>query len=211
MSHLKLNQFRHLFVVSGPSGVGKASVMAEIVKNTDVNKVATYTTRPKRQNERDGWDYQFVSISEFQQLEREGEIVEYVQVYGDHFYGSPRLRQDSSSLDMLIELDPEGHQKYAKAHAPNITSIFLLPPSIDELRRRINSRQQETNLDRRLSAAVEQIGRAFEYDYVVINDDLVTACQSVISVVRATQLRLSRNSNITFATNLRKIWEASKI
>jgi len=206
----ELNQFRHIFVISGPSGVGKASVMEAIIQNTDVVKLATYATRPKRRNERDGFDYRFISTNEFKQLVNEGEIVEHVQVYGDHFYGSPRLLYSSSGPDILIELDTEGRRRYAKAYSPHITSIFLLPPSIIELRRRIESRQHEKNLERRLSAAVEQLGCANEYDYLVINDDLNTARQSVLAILHATQLRLSRESSISFAASLKQQWGVKK-
>ncbi len=203
------NGYRHLFVVSGPSGAGKGSVMDGVLRGTSLARVVTFATRPKRPAERDGIDYNFVSPEAFEQLVRDGEIMEKVQVYHDYYYGSPRLQYDPEGPDRLIELDPEGHRTYVQAYSPNITSIFLLPPSLDELRRRIEARHRETNLAARLSAAIEQIGCAREYDYIIVNDELAATCTIATAIVCATQQRLVHDSLTAYTETLRKQWEAS--
>jgi guanylate kinase len=204
-----LSGYRHVFVVSGPSGAGKGSVMDGVLRGTSLARVVTFATRPKRPAERDGIDYNFVSPEAFENLARDGEIMEKVQVYHDYYYGSPRLQYDPAGVDRLIELDPEGHRTYVKAYSPHITSIFLLPPSFEELRRRIEARHRETNLGARLGAAIEQIGCAREYDYIIVNEDLTATCQIATAIVWATQQRLARDTLTACAESLRKQWEAS--
>jgi guanylate kinase len=201
--------YRHIFVVSGPSGSGKGSIMEGVLASTSLVRVVTYATRPKRPSERDGVDYHFIATAAFDRLVEQGEIVERVQVYQDYHYGSPRLRHDPAGPDRLIELDPEGHRTYMAAHSPHVTGIFLMPPSLDELRRRIEARHRETNLDNRLRAAIEQMGCAWEYDYIVVNDDLTAASETAQAIVRATQQRLVQGSLVELAENLRKQWKAS--
>jgi guanylate kinase len=201
--------FRHIFVVSGPSGSGKGSIMDGVLKSTSLSRVVTYATRPKRPSERDGVDYNFIAPAVFERLVEQGEIVEKVQVYQDYYYGSPRLQHDPTGPDRLIELDPEGHRTYLTAHSPHLTGIFLLPPSLDELRRRIEARHRETNLEARLRAAIEQLTCAREYDYIVVNADLARACETVTAIVRATQQRLLQDSLVGLAESLRKQWNAS--
>ncbi len=183
--------------------------MDGVLQSTSLARVVTFATRPKRPNERDGIDYNFVPLADFEELVQKGEIVERVQVYHDHYYGSPRLEYDPAATDRLIELDPEGHRTYVRAYAPHVTSVFLLPPSLDDLRRRIEGRHRETNLDARLSAAVAQIGCAREYDYIIVNQDLSVTCQIVTAIVRATRQRLEHEALVAFTESLQKQWEAS--
>jgi guanylate kinase len=198
------NNFRHLFIVSGPSGAGKAAIMAELLQRTSLRKVVTYATRRPRSNEQPGVDYNFVSLNDFNRLVSDGTIIETVQVYADHFYGSPGLTHEPTASDRLVELDPEGHARYQSKYGSKITGIFLLPPSLQELRRRIEARHAETNLDRRLRAAVEQLGRAQEYDYVLVNDDITVASAAATAIVCARQQQLDRDAHLRFAAALRR-------
>jgi guanylate kinase len=197
-----VTSFRHIFVISGPSGAGKASIMDCLLRSTSLSKVVTFATRPKRPTERDGLDYHFVSAAEFDRLAAIGEVVEKVRVYSDYFYGSPKLGYDPLGPDRLIELDPEGRGTYAGAHSPHVTSIFLLPPSLNDLRRRIEARHAEANLDSRLRTAAQQIERACEYDYLLINDNLEVACDVARSIVVAFQQRLEKPAVLAFAQTL---------
>ena len=176
--------------------------MDGLTQATSLVRIVTYTTRPKRPNERAGVDYSFVSSVEFERLVHEEKIAEHVRVYNDYYYGSPSLHYDSSGHDRLVELDPEGRATYAAVHSPHMTSIFLLPPSLGELRRRIEQRHPETNLATRLRMAAEQMRRAGEYDYVVINENLQDLCDTAIAIVRAKQQQLQKDSLVAFALEL---------
>ncbi|AEJ40612.1 guanylate kinase [Sulfobacillus acidophilus TPY] len=177
-----------LFIFSGPSGAGKGSVMRALLeRDAQLKKVVTYTTRQPRPGEVDGFDYRFVSVTEFQRLIQTGAVFEYEQVYHDHFYGSPR-ELFVPDHDGIIELDYKGRLKYESRHR-RVVSIFLLPPSLEELRRRILSRSEVSNLDARLANAVEQLRHARSYDYIVKNDDLDTCIERVEYIIRTERIR----------------------
>ncbi|MBX5467117.1 MAG: guanylate kinase [Firmicutes bacterium] len=177
-----------LFIFTGPSGVGKGSVMrALLARDPHLHKVVTYTTRPPREGEVDGFDYRFVSKAEFEALLAQGALYEHERVYQDYYYGSPRdiFIPDH---DGVIELDYKGRLKY-QARFPHVVSIFLLPPSLEELKRRILNRSRVTNLEARLKNAVEQLRQAASYDYLVQNDDLERCVEEVHTVIRAERIR----------------------
>ncbi|MCY0880781.1 MAG: guanylate kinase, partial [Firmicutes bacterium] len=176
-----------LFIFTGPSGSGKGSVMRALLqKDPSLHKVVTFTTRPPRPGEQNGFDYRFVSPEEFHRLEASGEVYESEKVYHDYYYGSPRdlflFGQDS-----IIELDYKGRQTYLAQRNISAVSIFLLPPSdLNELKRRIIARGQENNLEARLKNALEQVSHAQCYDYIVANDGLLETCvQAVETIIRA--------------------------
>lgn len=178
-----------LFIVTGPSGVGKGSVMQAVLKRVPgLSKIVTYTTRPPRLGEQDGFDYHFLSPRRFLDLVQEGVIYEYEQVYRDHYYGSPR-QLFQPDTDGLIELDYKGRDKYRARHA-HVVSIFLLPPSLSELERRILRRSEVANLEARLANAIEQLQHAAEYDYIIKNDELAQCSETVASIVQLERLRL---------------------
>lgn len=177
-----------LFVITGPSGAGKGSVMRRLLGSVpQLKKVVTYTTRPPRVGEEDGFDYRFIAADAFLAKVQAGEIFEYEQVYHDHYYGSPR-DLFHADCDGLIELDYKGYQKYRARHG-RVVSIFLLPPDLEELKRRILRRSEVENLEARLKNAVEQLRHADEYDYVVKNDDLDRCADTVAALVTAERLR----------------------
>jgi guanylate kinase len=177
-----------LYVITGPSGAGKGSVMRRVLSQVpNLAKVVTYTTRPPRAGETDGFDYHFCSVDKFHELVSAGLIYEYEQVYQDHFYGSPADLFPHGN-DALVELDYKGQQKYRRRY-PHVVSIFLLPPSLDELTRRIVKRSEVSNLDNRLANAVEQLQHAADYNYVVRNDDLEVASQFVASIIEVERIR----------------------
>ncbi len=160
---------------------------ALLKRDPRLRKVVTYTTRPPREGEVEGFDYRFVNSQTFQRLVADGTVYEYEKVYQDYFYGSPReLFVDGK--DGIIELDYKGRMKYQLRHRA-VVSVFLLPPNLHELRRRIVSRSEVSNLEARLANAVEQIRRARTYDYVVKNEDFETCVARVQKIVEVERLR----------------------
>ncbi len=177
-----------LFIFTGPSGAGKGSVMRLLLeRDHTLQKVVTYTTREPRGGEVDGFDYRFVSVETFRGLIDRGELFEYEQVYHDHYYGSPK-ELFVPDHDGIIELDYKGRLKYTARHR-RVVAIFLLPPSLDELKRRILNRSEVDNLSRRLENAIEQVRHAQSYDYIVKNDNLEDCVERVETIIRAERHR----------------------
>ncbi|MFO7941739.1 MAG: guanylate kinase [Bacillota bacterium] len=173
-----------LFVVSGPSGSGKGTVIAHLLESfANLERIVTYTTRSPREDEIDGVHYRFISEDRFQKLLREGEIFEYERVYEDYYYASP-ANVLSGGVDRIIEVDYKGHRKFRAAY-PTTVSLFLLPPSMEELERRIRSRSPEDNMKSRLRNAREQIRRAGEYDYLLVNEHLEPTLMRARAIVAA--------------------------
>lgn len=177
-----------LFVFTGPSGAGKGSVMRALLeRDSTLRKVVTYTTRQPREGEVDGFDYRFVTVDAFQELVNQGQMFEYEQVYQDHYYGSPK-ELFVPDHDGVIELDYKGRLKYTARHR-RVVAIFLLPPSLEELKRRILQRSQVDNLSARLRNAIEQVRHAQSYDYIVKNDRLDECVERVETIIRAERHR----------------------
>ncbi len=177
-----------LFVITGPSGSGKGTVIAHLLDTfPGLQRIVTYTTREPREGEIDGIHYRFISQEEFDDLRDSGDIFEYERVYDDYYYASP-ARVLEGGADRIIELDYKGHRKY-RAHYPNVVSIFLLPPSMEALAERIQLRSPENNMESRLANAREQIDRAAEYDYLLVNDCLEDALCRAEAVVEAERMR----------------------
>lgn len=177
-----------LFVFTGPSGAGKGSVMRALLERDEtLRKVVTFTTRAPREGEVNGFDYRFVSVETFRGLIDRGEMFEYEQVYHDHYYGSPK-ELFVPEHDGIIELDYKGRLKYTARHR-RVVAIFLLPPSLEELKRRILQRSQVDNLSARLQNAIEQVRHAQSYDYIVKNDDLDACVERVETIIRAERHR----------------------
>lgn len=184
-----------LVVLSGPSGVGKDSVLAHL-KRTGQNYffVVTATTRPQRPGERDSVDYHFLSQAEFQAMVAEGELLEYAQVYG-HWYGVPKkpVRQAlEEGKDVIIKADVQGAATI-KGVAPQAVAIFLAPPSLEELEQRLRQRHSETPaaLALRLKIAQEEMERLPFFDYVVINaqDKTEEAADKIEAIITAEKCR----------------------
>jgi guanylate kinase len=177
-----------LFVVTGPSGSGKGTIMRAIVKRySDIIKIATFTTRAPRANEEHGFDYNFVPQARFLEKVQAGEIAEWEQVYQDHYYGSPSF-DPNAGPDRLMELDYKGMFKYKKL-AKRLVSIFVAPPSLDEMVERIQKRSTEANLANRVNNAIEQLCYAQHYDYIIINGEMEEACAEAVAIVGAERAR----------------------
>lgn len=176
-----------LFVLAAPSGAGKTTLVhALVTKNPGLRFSISYTTRPQRSNEADGVDYIFVDIDKFQKLKADGELLEHATVF-DNFYGTSRTQVEkilSDGHNVLLEIDWQGAQQVRES-MPDCVTIFILPPSLRELERRLRDRRTDSDevIERRLGDAVSDIGRWTEFDYVIINDDLDRAVSELEAVL----------------------------
>jgi guanylate kinase len=188
-------------VIAAPSGAGKTTlVRALIERNPDFVFSVSYTTRPKRPNEKHGRDYFFVTEDEFRRLERQGEFLESARVF-DHYYGTSRT-QVQSQLDrgrnVVLEIDWQGARQ-VRAAMPDCRSIFILPPSVEALEQRLRDRRTDSEavIARRLRDSLSDLSHWDEFDYVVINDDLEQAVDELEGIATG---RYRRNRVGTAAT-----------
>ena len=165
-----------LFVIAAPSGAGKTTLVhATVMNSPDLRFSISYTTRAQRSNEVDGRDYHFVDTTDFEALRAEGDLLESATVF-DNFYGTSRKQVEAILADghnVVLEIDWQGARQVRES-MPDCVTIFILPPSLAELERRLRDRRTDSAavIDRRLSEAVSDMGRWDEFDYVIINDDL---------------------------------------
>lgn len=192
-----------LFIVTGPSGAGKNTVMTHIYNTfPEIKKAVTYTTRAPRPHEQDGVDYRFIGQQEFFAKVREGKILEYEQVYNDYYYGSPAQIFADGPIK-IMEMDWKGHRTYRQVYKDiKIASIFLVPPSLDEIKKRILARSQVDNLQSRLANALEQLEHAHDYTYIIVNDQKDRTLQQVEALVRAELINLKRKDNLEHARGI---------
>lgn len=189
-----------LVVLSGPSGSGKDTVL-EKLKQTDTvfDKTVSATTRQMRDGEVDGVDYYFIDKSTFEEKIENGYFLEYT-VYNGNYYGTPKSEVEKH-IDkggcILLKIEVEGAGNIRKA-IPEALSIFIIPPSLEELERRLRGRGTETeeSFKERFETAKDELSRAEEYDYVVINDDIELCTKQVSRILETEKLRYSRMENI---------------
>ncbi len=186
-----------LFIVCGPSGVGKGTVCKELLRvKPEVKLSISATTRERRKGEIEGVNYYFIGKSNFQDMIKSGGFLEYAEVY-NNLYGTPKkyvLEQLDMGYDIILEIDPQGAMQI-KEKFPKGIFIFLLPPSMKELRNRIiiRGRDAEDNIEKRLNCAYKEIDFIKEYDYYIINDDLSNAVNSLVSIIEAEGCRVKGN------------------
>jgi guanylate kinase len=179
-----------LIVVSGPSGVGKSSIVDAVMARTDARFSVSATTRQPRPGEIDGIDYHFVDRPAFERLRVSGDILEWAE-YGGNLYGTPRssvVPIVDGGTDVLLDIENEGAKQIRSAY-PDALMIFIAPPSIEELARRLVARgdTNEHDVEARLSVAEHQIAEASGlYDAVVVNDDLIDAITAVLDILTKT-------------------------
>ena len=184
----------NLFIVCAPSGAGKTSLVAALLKaEPGVKHSVSYTTRPARAGEINGRDYHFVSMRKFEAMIEAGEFLESALVHGNH-YGTSQTwiaEQRAAGSDILLEIDWQGAEQVRRVF-PDAVGIFILPPSFETLVSRLNTRAQDAPdvIAIRLSAAREEIGHVAEFDYVIINDSFDEATRDLVAIVRAQRLRL---------------------
>lgn len=192
-----------LFVISGASGVGKGTLRAAAADALcGVAYSVSATTRARRPGERDGVDYHFVGREAFQAMVARGALLEYAEYVGD-FYGTPAEPVDAAlaaGRDVLLEIELAGARQ-VKAARPEAVMLFIAPPSIGELERRLRGRgtDSEEKIAQRLARAREEIGAVREFDYVVVNDDLSEAAGLFEAILKAERARAARLSAADFA------------
>ncbi len=187
-----------VLIVSGPSGSGKSTLVEKILELPGTMFSISCTTRLPRAAETPGKWYHFVSESDFERMIAEGAFLEYARVFGKNWYGTPRKwldRAREAQQDLVLEIDVQGAAQ-VKEKLPESLAIFIVPPSRQELERRIRDRGQdsEEEIARRLDRARQEIQRFTDYDYVVVNDDLERAGREVQSIVIAARRRSDRIS-----------------
>jgi len=185
-----------LFVISAPSGAGKTSLVEAMIANDPALQVSvSHTTRPSRPGERDGVNYHFVARETFERMLGEGAFLEHAEVFGN-LYGTAerwvRSRLDAG-VDVILEIDWQGAAQ-VRGKLSETVGIFILPPSVEALRRRLTQRRQDDEpvIRARLAKAREEIARYAEYDYLVVNDEFETAVADLLAIVRAERLRRIR-------------------
>ncbi|HWT14234.1 MAG TPA: guanylate kinase [Patescibacteria group bacterium] len=181
-----------LFIVAAPSGSGKSTLVnALLAKEPGISLSISYTSRGPRPGEEDGKHYHFVSREKFEDMVNDGDFFEYALVHGD-LKGTARqsvVPLLNAGKDVLLEIDYQGAQR-VRAQVPAAVSIFILPPSRPELERRLRTRAKDTEATilRRLADSRKEIAHAWEFDYVVVNEDFETALEQLSTIVRATRL-----------------------
>ncbi len=189
-----------IFIISGPSGSGKDTLLVELFKKCPNIKFSISSiTRPMREGEIEGEKYNFISREKFEEMIKNDMLLEY-NIYADNYYGTPKapvVDAVAKGYDMMIEVDVNGAANIRKK-LPEAVSIFIMPPSYKELYRRLSKRGTETQevINKRMEIAISEIKRAVEYDYIVINDDLFTAVDDIISVITNSRLILNRQKYI---------------
>lgn len=183
----------NVFLISAPSGAGKSSLIQLVLAEVpSLFFSISHTTRPPRPGEQDGVEYFFTSHDRFEEMIKANQFLEWAHVHG-HYYGTSVdmvHRAEEQHKDLLLDVDIQGHQKVRKA-LDGVTSIFVMPPSYESLRERLEQRGKDTpeQIGRRLENARMEIRHYRDYEYVVINDDLQAAFEGLISIIRSQQSR----------------------
>ena len=192
-----------LIILSSPSGAGKSTLARRLrAWDKDIQFSVSATTRTARPGEVDGVDYRFIEEPEFKRLVTEGEMLEHAHVFGN-FYGSPRGPVEGAindGSDVLFDIDWQGAQQIANSPlAPHVLSIFLLPPSIHELRRRLEGRGQDSAevIQKRMTRSWDEISHWGMYDYVLVNDDLDATEARLTTIVTAERLRRTQQPGLS--------------
>ena len=186
-----------VLIVSGPSGSGKSTLVEKILAVPGTLLSVSCTTRSPRKTESDGKWYNFVTEAEFQQMVERGEFLEYAQVFGKNWYGTPRKwleKAQAEKKDLVLEIDVQGALQ-VKRKLPGAVAVFVLPPSRAELERRIRARGQdsEDEIHRRLERARQEMLNYSSYDFAIINDDLQRAGREVQAIALGSRCRVAPN------------------
>ncbi len=189
-----------LFIVSGPSGSGKDTILQGVLKkHPEIKLSISSITRAMRAGEVEGEKYHFISRDEFEDLLKNDMLLEH-NVFVGNYYGTPKAPVDeclANGDDMILEIDVNGAAQ-VREKMPEAISIFIMPPSFEVLKKRLSGRGTETEalVEQRLSAALSEIARAKEYDYIVINDVLKEAIDDLLSIIISERLRINRQKQI---------------
>lgn len=192
-----------ILIVSSPSGAGKTTLTRGLLaKDSSLHLSVSATTRQPRPNEASGIHYHFLSQREFESRRDAGEFLEWAQVHGIYYYGTPRDAVEkalSEGRDVLFDIDVQGTAQVREKMRQDVVTVFVLPPSIDELHARLKRRADEddSSIRRRLASARKEIARWKDYDYVVVNDNLDRAFLELESILTAERQKRFRRSDLT--------------
>ena len=191
-----------LLVISSPSGTGKTTICKKLLEyDKNIHLSVSVTTRKKRKNEVEGIDYFFRSKKDFLILKSQNSFIENAFVF-ENYYGTLKsevLEQLKKGIDVLIDIDWQGTRQITQAMKGNLIKIFLLPPSIDELKKRLSKRNSESikEINFRMSKALKEIKHFDEYDYVLVNDNLDNTFQKIIKIIEVERLKLPRQLSLS--------------
>ena len=186
-----------LLVISSPSGTGKTTICKKLLEyDKNIHLSVSVTTRKKRKNEVEGIDYYFRTKKDFLNLKSQNSFIENAFVF-ENYYGTLKsevLEQLENGIDVLIDIDWQGTRQITEAMKGNLIKIFLLPPSIDELKKRLSKRNSDSisEINFRMSKALKEIKHFDEYDYVLINNDFDNTFQQIVKILEAERLKLSK-------------------
>ena len=189
-----------LAIISGPSGVGKSTVIAEVMRQKpDLYFSVSFTTRKPREGEVDGVNYHFVDTAEFERMIRDDELLEYAK-YADNYYGTSKKLIDeklAAGIDVLLDIEVIG-SKIVHEKRPETPLIFVIPPSFEELSRRLHARQTDIEevIQRRLERAKEEFKEIPRYDYLVVNDRVEDAAKEVLAILCAEGCRVKKRIHL---------------
>src|SRR5271165_7195753 len=195
---MELGRCGMILILSSPSGAGKTTLTRMLMqdKALDLTLSVSVTTRPRRSSEVDGIHYRFVDRRAFDRMKADGDLLEWAEVHGNA-YGTPRAPVEkvlAEGRDMLFDVDWQGASQVRQRLGDDVVSIFVLPPSMTELRARLERRAEDSaaTIEQRLEAARHEIERWRAYQYVIVNDDLQRAYADVLAIVTAERLKVSR-------------------
>jgi guanylate kinase len=186
-----------LLILSSPSGAGKSTLTKNLVgQDPTIRLSISVTTRPKRTSEIDGVHYRFIAADEFQEMRERGDLLEWAEVHGN-FYGTPRRAVEQALArgdDMMFDIDWQGTVQICERMRSDVVSVFVLPPSMQELKARLERRAEDTPdvIERRLRNAREEIAQWGKYDYLLVNDDLQCTFEELKAILAAERLRRER-------------------
>lgn len=202
MIEKELERRGFMFVLSSPSGAGKTTLSKLLMQNDDnlVMSISS-TTRNMRSGEEHGKDYYFIDEPEFEEKIDQKFFFEWAEVFGN-FYGTPRKKVEQSlhdGKDVLFDIDWQGTRRLTAKARDDIVSVFILPPSMEELKRRLTSRAQDSEgvITRRMSRAADEISHWDEYDYVIINDNIDASLQKILYILKAERLKRTRQHGLS--------------
>ncbi|HZV19485.1 MAG TPA: guanylate kinase [Sphingobium sp.] len=190
-----------LFVLSSPSGAGKSTISRKLLADDpDLNMSVSATTRPPRPGEVDGKDYHFVDLERFREMTAAGQFLEWAHVF-DHRYGTPRAPVETmldAGQDVLFDIDWQGAQQLYQLAGGDVVRVFILPPSMAELERRLRGRRTDSDevIERRMTRAHGEISHWDGYDYVLVNDDADACFAKVRTILHAERLKRSRQTGL---------------
>ena len=191
-----------MFVLSSPSGAGKTTLSRMLLKaDRNIALSVSVTTRPKRRGEVNGRDYHFIDPGRFTTMAKSGELLEWAEVF-DHRYGTPRRPVEQAlgaGRDVLFDIDWQGTQQLHEKARDDLVSVFILPPTVRELERRLHARAQDTSdvIGSRMSKAAGEMSHWPEYDYVIVNSDKARAFTEVRAILAAERLKRERQIGLS--------------